>query len=545
MQAEKMIAKAFMEQAGLDASKYYFALTNDKQKIMICPVGKKKGAAIALIRKDGQITSKSKIIPTNLKRIDIQEIGKQAFDEAIEILKSPERHTQNLLKFAKIDVAENDNSFDIIYTSSPNDPFDYRTRTIAFSDFGKGIVTVERVLNKAANPKEVIKPPVKEKIEKQISKQLSFIKKNAGINSDEDLIKSIELYYKLNKCNVPKDVSIDFLNGSCKFAMQRNSSREIKAIDQSYEFIYNESRDEVQPNSHAKKLFEGLVLIGKNLKSLHSLIEELDTLGGDVKISHRLNMKTKRIDVSVSAHPTTVSVSLEPDKRGYKAAVNEIKRKLKSAMTEYDQKLSEQMSNCSSLKSYLAFAVADTILHGGYATSNILKKRLRGLQTSSFDIKKCQHDGKFNLMTEDDICHEIMRLCQDGIVQEKRVKGTYTDYYRYIVTGDGGKLLRMAEDVMGKKVDFNAAMKADSELELFAFLQSGESVQSNEKKAVKMAEKLLDHPALYCADPQAFTGYFVQAPDVVMEYVRAMIPFEEDKRKKKILRLILAEKNKD
>ena len=540
MQAEKMIANAFLEQAGLDASKYYLALTNDKKKIMICPVGKKKGAAIALIRKDGRITSKSKIIPADLNQINIQEIGKQAFDEAIEILKSPERYTQNLLKFAKIDVTENGDGFDIIYTSSPNDPFDYKVRTITFSDFGESIVTVERVLDKASNPKEVIKPLVKEKIEKQISKQLSFIKKNAGIKSDEDLRETIELYYKLNKCNVPKDVSTDFLNGNCNFTMRRNSCGEVKAINQSYEFIYNQNRNEVRPNLHAKKLFEGVVLIGKNRKSLQSLIEELDTLGGDLKVSHRLNMKTKRIDVSVSAHPTKVSVSLEPNKRGYKAAVNEIKRKMKSAMTEYDHKLVEQIGNCSSLKSYLAFAVADTILHGGYATKSILTKRLRGLQTSAFDIKNCRHDGNFNLMTEDDIRFAIARLCQDGIVQEKRVKGTYTDYYRYIVTGDGGVMLRMAEDLMNKKVDFNTAMNTDSELVLYAFLHSNNPVQGKEKKAVRMAEKLLDHPALYCADSKAYIDYFVKSPAVVEEYIKALIPFEEDKRKKKILKLINA-----
>ena len=376
--------------------------------------------------------------------------------------------------------------------------------------------------------KDLIKDLRKEICERAaqiIQKSFENIKQKSRKSSiSEDINEAGEIIQLINISSFPKSVRFEKYKEYIKFYWKRFSLR--------YD-INSESFSEID-EPYTQMLFalqktQKAYARGKELKQ-----EILDS-GDNISCSIKLSLNASKVSLLVKYHNFKKEYVIENRAfaRSAKDAWREHKKALKEDIRIDDEnwkKIEPELRGSKCCGSLLAECIADTVLKNmpvnyGISLSSLVKK-VRGLTTRYYEEGK--YAGMFSLIPEQEVMKMIKEMKKFQLLKVETVSGEYTDYDK----------VRIDEELRLQCVSLRSTSKSCCEFNDQDWLH--EIQNPTYKWNWNDILSLLEHPAVYCVNTEAFIKYFDSAPEDIVSYLK-MTAKMGNRIKKKICKQIVSE----
>lgn len=218
--------------------------------------------------------------------------------------------------------------------------------------------------------------------------------------------------------------------------------------------------------------------------------------------------------------------SYEQDIKNIKESIKAYEKEDKKETRNKRKDKRDRLKKTTLYGSILVDAICNLLLKNNGLSITSIVANLRGMKTNNYHMKDGKYSGKFKLLSEGTIQSTIELLVNQGILRQRVVNGTYDSYYVYDVVDYEGYTI-LVSPVNRKYENFT---------DLDWLREIDKSTYGTENIVEKLA--ILDHPALFCAEPSKMVKYLKTAPEGVFEYIKTMQENEKGRTKKYLKELL-------
>lgn len=218
----------------------------------------------------------------------------------------------------------------------------------------------------------------------------------------------------------------------------------------------------------------------------------------------------------------------------YKRIISSAYRTARDRAAEKKKEQTQYLKTCPVYGTFVAQAVLDTIEDNrSRLTAGQIVNILRGTNLSH-DVAFGKFTGKYNLLQKSEIGEVISALERFGVIQMRRVRGQFQNFYVYSVAEKGQLFAELQSTPAPKKTPV-------TEQEYYLFIKAVKDDVENltEGKKRKLLQIITKRPGIFLTDPVLILDCVERMGKTAEEYLKSCYEQEDHRNRRVILRLLL------
>lgn len=192
------------------------------------------------------------------------------------------------------------------------------------------------------------------------------------------------------------------------------------------------------------------------------------------------------------------------------------------------EKALNKLKNLRSFGNLTAKAIIQTVqVNERYITENAVIANLRGMKKQlNAEVKDTEYSGLFECVKKEDMEEIVGKLVMDGILMQRRRKGTYGTFYTLETTLQAKQFLEVEAEKPDKSIPFSEY----KEEEWLAYMRN--RPKRITQKAVSEQVCILECKGLFCLRREEMIEFLEDKPAEWLEYAKMMYSMETGIEKK-------------